>query len=297
MALYYSGVTSELREVLLKNKPQAMLDVSSKGTVPVLLFDELTSDSNMTGQVLDESLDIMHWALTQSDPDGWNAELLKHPLIERNHDYFVNYLNRYKYFERFPEQSQQQYLTQACVFIGELEQALQDDGTGQYFIIGSNLSSVDIALFPFVRQFAFVDKEVFDHLPYPNVQNWLSTLLESGLFNAIMEKYATWQEGDAPNYFGSNIVGLIVHQKQEHVFYIMFEDAQIAFVKYTLVDNKVDFHSTFVPGNQRGNNVAGKLVARALAWAESEKFEISASCWYVQKKLSEKLLVQQGLQQ
>lgn len=193
LALYYSGISCELREVVLKNKPQALLDASSKGTVPVLLT---------TDQTIDESLDIMHWALTQSDPDNWLSTPVMHPIVERSDDYFVHYLNRYKYFDRFPEQTQQAYLEQACVFIDELEQAMQQTANGDWFLLNPQLSAVDIALFPFVRQFAFVDKPVFDALPFPNVQQWLATLLESSLFVSTMNKYKAWEPGQDAQMFG-----------------------------------------------------------------------------------------------
>ena len=182
LALWYSGITFELREVVLKNKPKALLDASVKGTVPVLV--------EKSGLVLDESVDIMRWALAQADPDGWAAETLDSSLVERNDDYFKYYLDRYKYFDRYPERPQQDYLTQACDFIAELESKLSSQSR---YLIGESPSALDMAIFPFVRQFAFVDKPVFDELPYPKVQQWLATLLDSELFLAVMLKYPAWQ--------------------------------------------------------------------------------------------------------
>jgi len=193
MALYYSNIQCELREVVLKNKPQAMLAVSSKATVPILVFED---------RVLDESLDLIDWALAQSDPDNWAIRSLNHPLVQSNDQYFVEHLNKYKYFERFPEQSQREYLRTACVFIAELENALLTNSQGDCFLDSHQLSSVDIALFPFVRQFAFVDKPVFDRLPYPKVQRWLAQLLDSDLFDSVMIKYPAWEPGQPPVIFG-----------------------------------------------------------------------------------------------
>ncbi|MCL4162097.1 UNVERIFIED_CONTAM: hypothetical protein GTU68_043346 [Idotea baltica] len=192
MALYYAGVTCELREVVLKNKPQEMLAVSAKGTVPVLLLKE---------QVIDESLDVMRWALQQNDPDEWSDVNLDDSLIARNDDYFKFYLDRYKYFDRYPEKDQEYYLQQACVFINELETAIAISNEGSAWLNGDSLSSVDVAVFPFVRQFAFVDKNVFNQLPYPKVQQWLALLLDSDLFQSVMLKYPAWQDGQQTVFF------------------------------------------------------------------------------------------------
>lgn len=193
MALWYSGVHCELREVVLKDKPQAMLEMSAKGTVPVLVLTET---------VIDESIDVMRWALQDSDPDSWLTSSLDHPLVTRNDDYFKYYLDRYKYFDRYPEHSQEMYLEKACIFITELEKKFND---GQIFLNGKRLSSLDVAIFPFVRQFAFVDKAKFDGLPYPKVQRWLSMLLESDLFKAVMLKYPAWQPQQTPVLFGKTV--------------------------------------------------------------------------------------------
>lgn len=187
LALWYAGVSFELREVVLKNKPQSLLDVSVKGTVPVLILTD--------GTVLDESVDIMHWALSQSDPDGWSAESLRNTLVEQNDGDFKYYLDRYKYFDRYPEQSQKYYLEQACAFIAELESKLSSDSK---WLNGDSLCALDVAIFPFVRQFAFVDKPTFDQLPYPKTQQWLTNLLVCELFQSVMLKYSAWQPDRAP---------------------------------------------------------------------------------------------------
>lgn len=191
LALAYCQIEYELREVVLKNKPQSMLLASSKGTVPVFLTDTYQT----TISVLDESLDIMRWALNQHDPNHWlsvpNDALV---LIKRNDDYFKYYLDRYKYFDRYPEHNQANYLDAAMVFINELEIRLQ----GHAYLFSEDITWADVAIFPFVRQFAFVDKAQFDQLAIPKVQAWLETWLDSGLFNSVMSKYPAWEEGNTP---------------------------------------------------------------------------------------------------
>ena len=180
-ALIYAGIQLEHREILLKNKPQAMLDVSPKGTVPVLVLEDV--------QVIDESLDIMLWALEQHDPDDW----LSHKeqalaLIDINDNTFKQWLDKYKYADRFPEYSQNDYRSQAELFLQKLEQQLCQFT----FLCGEQPILADFAIFPFIRQFAFVDKAWFDKAPYPKLQTWLNTHLESSLFEKVMYKHPVW---------------------------------------------------------------------------------------------------------
>lgn len=186
MAICYASITVELREVSLANKPQAMLDLSAKGTVPVLQLKD---------GVIDESLQIMHWALVQSDPDGWlGSQILEQGqlLIQDNDHHFKLWLDKYKYWDRFPEQSQDFYRSRAEQFLVRLETLLSQ----HRFLLGQQLCVADIAIFPFVRQFAYVDKSWFDRAPYPNLQCWLEGLLISELFVQCMHKQPLWQEGD-----------------------------------------------------------------------------------------------------
>jgi glutathione S-transferase len=184
MALYYAEVSCELREVVLKDKPQQMLAASAKGTVPVLLVND---------HVIDQSLDVMAWALTQSDSNNWLQHSLQHPLITRADEYFKDQLDRYKYFDRYPEQSQHHYFEQALIYLRELETSLVSDAvTGNYYLDSPKATVLDIAIFPFVRQFAFVDKMKFDSLALPKLQCWLGVWLQSPLFNAVMNKYPQW---------------------------------------------------------------------------------------------------------
>jgi glutathione S-transferase len=189
MTLIYSSINPELREVLLKDKPSSMLAISAKGTVPVLQLP----DSN----VLDQSRDIMHWALAINDPQQWLDEEIAtsiSELIDYNDNQFKTHLDHYKYWERFPAESKNFYRTQGESFLQRLEQQLNN----QRYLLADTISMADIALFPFIRQFAFVDKSWFDQAPYPKLQAWLQELLDSRLFLAAMKKLPPWHEGDSP---------------------------------------------------------------------------------------------------
>ncbi|MNS47885.1 glutaredoxin 2 [compost metagenome] len=181
MALRYSAVAVDIVEVSLKAKPAEMLALSGKGTVPVLSAD---------GRVIDESLDIMRWALAQNDPQDWllkddpvAAEQIA-PLIEQNDQVFKVHLNRYKYAERYPEQPMEVYRSEGEVFLRRLDQLLE----GRDYLLADHPSLADVALMPFVRQFAHVDRDWFGQTPYLRLQAWLQRLLESDLFTSIMKK-------------------------------------------------------------------------------------------------------------
>lgn len=177
MALRYSGVPVEIVEVSLKAKPAEMLAISPKGTVPVL---------DAGGRVIDESLEIMRWALAQNDPQGWllagDSRIAE--LIEANDQGFKVQLNRYKYAERYPEQPMEVYRAEGAVYLQRLEVLLND----RDYLLADHPSLADIALLPFVRQFAHVDREWFAQTPYVRLQAWLQRFLESELFTSIMKK-------------------------------------------------------------------------------------------------------------
>lgn len=181
MALRYSAIELKIVEVSLKAKPPEMLALSSKGTVPVLQVD---------GRVIDESLEIISWALAQQDPDNWRllddleGQVLTAALIEENDQVFKLHLNRYKYPERHPERSMEHYRAEGEVFLRRLEALLET----RPFLAAQHQSLADVALMPFVRQFAHVDREWFAQAPYPHLRQWLRYLLESELFVAIMAK-------------------------------------------------------------------------------------------------------------
>jgi glutathione S-transferase len=182
MALRYAGIDFEIREISLKEKPQSMLAASPKGTVPVLLLKD--------GTVLEQSLDIMHWALQQKDHEGWlqvNAELTAN-LVAENDGSFKQALDQYKYAIRFPEQPAETYRSQGEVFLCKLELML---GLSQY-LLSDHRGLADIAIFPFIRQFAAVDSAWFETAPYPKLRVWLEGLITSELFQSIMEKQPTY---------------------------------------------------------------------------------------------------------
>lgn len=185
MAIAYAGINVGLREVVLKDKPPAMLEVSPKGTVPIVI--------DVDGRIIEESRDVMRWALDQNDPDAWLAGLgLDDPLISACDDDFKHWLDRYKYAVRFPEQDEIWYRGQAEAFLATLELKLGD----ARFLNGSTLGVTDIAVFPFIRQFANVDMKWWESKPYPNVARWLAGLIASELFVAVMKKYPQWRDGD-----------------------------------------------------------------------------------------------------
>jgi glutathione S-transferase len=177
LALRYSGVPVQIIEVSLKAKPADMLALSPKGTVPVLSVGD---------QVIDESLAIMQWALAQSDPDGWllqgDPRVLE--LIAENDSAFKHHLNRYKYAERYPEQPMEFYRAEGEVFLSKLEALL----TERDYLLADHLSLADVALAPFVRQFAHVDRAWFAQAPYHRLQDWLQHFLDSPLFITVMAK-------------------------------------------------------------------------------------------------------------
>ena len=186
MAIAYASITLEMREVALANKPAAMLAISPKGTVPVLQLKD---------RVIDESIEVMRWALSQSDPENWlavDSQQEQSTLIEENDNEFKGWLDKYKYWDRYPEQSQQDYRIKAENFLSTLELRLQQNS----YLLGDNICMADIAIFPFIRQFAFVDKPWFDDADYSSVQRWLNQFLQSKLFEQVMVKQALWQQPD-----------------------------------------------------------------------------------------------------
>jgi len=211
MALAYAEITYELREVSLKNKPREMLEISPKGTTPVMqifsearglspLFNRGGETSAQDFMVLEESLDIMRWALQQNDPLHWgnlsDEDLaIADQLITTNDREFKQALDRYKYANRFPERSPEFYRQQAEEFLEVLEQRLRENSqfiNGQ-FLMGDRQTFVDVAIFPFVRQFAYVDIEWFNSSSYLNLQRWLKWHESSALFELAMQKFPLWE--------------------------------------------------------------------------------------------------------
>ena len=195
LALQASGQRCELREIVLRDKAPEFLAASPKGTVPVVVTPD--------GSVIEESLDVMLWALEQHDPEGW----LSPPdgdrdammaLIARCDTAFKPNLDAYKYASRDTPEKGLEARGTGAAFLTELDTRLAQNP----HLCGERLSLADMAILPFVRQFANVDRDWFDGEPWPNLIRWLNELLSSSRFTAIMKKYAKWQAGDAPTVFG-----------------------------------------------------------------------------------------------
>ena len=191
MALRCAEIAVEVREISLRDKPPEMLAISPKGTVPVLHCAD--------GRVIDQSLDIMRWALAQNDPLHWlrcqpgsEAYAQQETLIACNDTTFKHWLDRYKYADRHLEMSQTEYRQKGEVFLQLLEELL----TKNPYLLGKGITLADIGIMPFVRQFAHVNRDVFYNLPYPNLQRWLQDWLQHPLFLQAMTKFQPWQDGD-----------------------------------------------------------------------------------------------------
>ncbi len=191
LALLSSGVDVELREILLKDKPQEFLDTSASATVPSLRIGK---------QVLDESLDIMIWALKQNDPkrlldmpeNGWD-------LISTNDGPFKTALDHTKYASRYPELDKDAERGKAAGFLIGLDQKIGENP----WLFGKHSTIADFAILPFVRQFANSDRAWFDAQPWPNLIAWLERFTDSEAFRAIMAKYKPWSKGDPPVWFSA----------------------------------------------------------------------------------------------
>jgi glutathione S-transferase len=185
MALAYSGIAVEIREISLREKPVSMLAISPKGTVPVLHTD---------GLVIEQSYDIMKWALGQFDPDQWltaQTESFIDEWVEKNDGPFKKLLDQYKYPDRYPDISIAETLSQATTsFLGPINEQLKKSA----YLLGPKVSLADIALFPFVRQFAMVNPEWIDQSGLNYLKQWLNEHLESPLFLSVMQKYPTWYD-------------------------------------------------------------------------------------------------------
>ena len=182
MALKYADIEVEIREISLRDKPKHMSAVSSKATVPVLVLPD--------DKVIDESIDVMYWALSQYDIDGWldvDQQLVK-SLIAENDTSFKAALDAYKYAERHPKKTQSEHRVDGEVFLIKLEALLQTNAG----LLGALPTLADIAIFPFIRQFKGVDSMWFEAAPYPKLNAWLTKLIASDLFASIMQKHPTY---------------------------------------------------------------------------------------------------------
>lgn len=185
LAIQISGMRCELREVVLRNKPEQFIAVSPKATVPVVIDND--------GRVMEESLDIMHWALSRHDPEHWLPTLERErvatdALIDQCDGEFKYHLDRYKYTDRYPGETRDTHKSLASQFVNNLNRCLQQ----HLYLVGDRFTLADAAIAPFIRQFANTDKDWFDAQPWSAVQQWLSTIVGSSRFLAIMHKYPAW---------------------------------------------------------------------------------------------------------
>jgi len=184
MVLSYMEVSVELREVLLNERPQSLYKISSKGTVPVLLLKD--------GKVLDESLDIMRWAIKQGEQNLYEDKLNEqNQLIKYNDTKFKYWLDKYKYHVRYLEYSREYYQRKCSKTLAEYDMRLR----GNAYLMGDRIRLADIAIFPFIRQCANVDQNWFNN-KYPNLNQWLEIWKKSRLFKSVMMKYNQWRLGD-----------------------------------------------------------------------------------------------------
>lgn len=179
MALSYANIDREEREVDLKNKPLELVNLSPKATVPVLVLEN--------GQIIDESIDIMKWALRQSDPDHWFSTEWENEadrLIYLNDRQFKPILDNYKYSSRAEIKEPHYYRGQAEKYLAHLNSSLLKHS----YLLSNHITFLDIALFPFIRQFYMVDEQWFRASEYRALLNWLNYFLESPLFHRVMIK-------------------------------------------------------------------------------------------------------------
>jgi glutathione S-transferase len=191
MAIAKAGITVELREVVLRDKPRALIEASAKATVPVLLLPD--------GSVIDESYDILLWAFGLSDPDNWlpniRAELAE--MVVRNDGEFKQNLDGYKYSHRHSEKTRDEYRDAGAKWLAVLDDRMR----ASEFLCGNSPTALDIAIMPFIRQFANTDLKWFEASPYRSLGRWLNFWVNSELFLSVMHKYPQWQPGDPSEFF------------------------------------------------------------------------------------------------
>ena len=178
LALHQANIDYESIEISLKDKSSEFLALSPKGTVPVLV--------DVNGEVIEESLEIMLWALNQNDPACWllNDENTSRTLIDENDLNFKKNLDRYKYADRFPEHSKEYYRSQCEIFLNLLNDKLQ---TNHYLMV-ERITFADVAIFPFIRQFALVDEDWFLNSKYQELKKWLNDFKNTEMFQEVMKK-------------------------------------------------------------------------------------------------------------
>lgn len=195
LALLAGGRVCEHREIILRDKPPGMLALSPKGTVPVLWLPD--------GRVLDESLDVMHWALRNNDPLGWleyapNETRPADRLIEENDGDFKYHLDRYKYAGRYEKESLELHRDACLATLEKLNSQLN----GNDWLFGPEARMADYALLPFIRQCRIADPDWFDsQTQLGDLHRWLQNFLNSDIFRLSMRKYEVWKDEDAPVFF------------------------------------------------------------------------------------------------
>jgi len=177
MALVVAGIQCEVHEIDFKNKPHTMLTASPKGTVPVLILNN--------GDVIDESFDVVLWALQQNDPEKWLVVKGTGGLIAENDGAFKQALDRYKYPNRFPDEDCSDARDKGEEFLHKLNGLIEKNG----YLLSDKRTLADICIFPFIRQFANVDRKWFDVLDFKPLQSWLKINIENDLFAHIMKKH------------------------------------------------------------------------------------------------------------
>ncbi len=188
LALLVSGKRCEIREVKLSAKPDALIEASEKATVPVLVLPD--------GEVIDESIDVMRWALARHDPEGW-LERDDPALIAANDGPFKHHLDRYKYPNRYEDCNAGVHRAAAMEHL----QVLEDRLALHPFLSGEKRGLTDLAIMPFVRQFAATDRDWFAGQPIAKLRSWLAAHLESPLFKGVMDRLTPWAPSDEPIYF------------------------------------------------------------------------------------------------
>ncbi len=189
-AVLASGLLVELREIELKRKPNEMLEASAKGTVPVLVCPD--------GTVIDESLDVMHWALTQSDPQNWLTAGDATDLIAENDGPLKHHLDRFKYSDRYPDCRADEHREAGLGILRRWSALIAQHG----WLLGDRLSLADAALWPFVRQWRIADPQAFDADPLlAALRIWLNRFMEDPAFARLMWRTEPWSPEDGPQLF------------------------------------------------------------------------------------------------
>lgn len=198
LAIASSGLQCQLREIILANKPAHMLTLSPKGTVPVLWLSD--------GSVLDESLDVINWALENNDPENLRHDTLPsatqialaEELMRENDGPFKHHLDRYKYTNRYEDAVAEPHRDECVNQIKKLNNLLEEKS----WLFGDEIKIADLAILPFIRQFRIADTDWFDNqTDFPNVRKWLNNFLASKRLSDVMKKYELWKDGNTPVLF------------------------------------------------------------------------------------------------